>query len=66
MLKVFVEHVADKISDDPLTVQLRFEPAGRPLDERNYYLQEKDNVCVVCGTDNTYIKKCVIPHEYRK
>jgi len=58
--------VSVQISDDPLKIQLKFEPAGRPLDEKNYYLQEKNNVCVVCGSAESYIRKNVIPHEYRK
>ena len=47
-------------------VRLTFEPSGRPIDEQNYYTQDKVNVCVVCGADNTYIRKSVIPHEYRR
>ncbi|OWF38322.1 Exonuclease 3'-5' domain-containing protein 2 [Mizuhopecten yessoensis] len=56
--------LADKVSDEPLTVKLRFEPAGRPTDD--YYLLDKDNICVVCGVDESFIRKCVIPREYRK
>ena len=47
-------------------VRLTFEPSGRPIDEQNYYTQDKVNVCLVCGADNTYIRKSVIPHEYRR
>ena len=55
-----------KVDDDPVTVQLLFEPSGRPADKQDYYLNEKDNVCVVCGTDDSYIRKNIIPREYRK
>ena len=55
-----------KIGDNPLRVQLNFEPSGRPKDEKNYYAQDKLNVCVVCGADDTFIRKCIVPHEYRK
>ena len=55
-----------KVADDPVTVQLLFEPSGRPADEQNYYINEKDNVCVVCGSDESYIRKNIIPREYRK
>jgi hypothetical protein len=55
-----------KVSDDPLTIQLLFEPNGRPADVSDYYLHEKDNVCVVCGAAESYIRKNVIPREYRK
>lgn len=55
-----------QVSDDPIIVQLLFEPNGRPLDESNYYLHEKENVCVVCGASESYIRKNIIPREYRK
>ena len=58
--------VAVQVDDDPVIVQLLFEPSGRPVDEQNYYMNEKDNVCVVCGTDESYIRKNIIPREYRK
>ena len=55
-----------QVDDDPMTVQLLFEPSGRPFDDQNYYMNEKDNVCVVCGADESYIRKNIIPREYRK
>ena len=55
-----------KVKDDPLVIQLTFEPSGRPMEEKNYYNQDKQNICVVCGKDGSYIRKSVIPHEYRK
>lgn len=54
------------VCDDPPTVQLEFEPSGTPDDDRQYYLTEKENLCVVCGKGDSYIRKNVIPHEYRK
>ncbi|XP_068690775.1 uncharacterized protein [Montipora foliosa] len=51
---------------DPYTVQLDFEPAGRPGTEDYYYLNFKDNVCVVCGSDESYMRKNVVPHDYRR
>lgn len=58
--------ISDTVCDDPLTVRLRFEPANRPESERNYYLQEKENICVVCGHDKDYVRKFVVPYEYRR
>ena len=57
---------AVQVDDDPVTVRLLFEPSGRPVDEQDYYLHEKDNVCVVCGAADSYIRKNIIPREYRK
>ncbi|GFS01716.1 exonuclease 3'-5' domain-containing protein 2 [Elysia marginata] len=60
------KELADKILDNPLTVRLRFEPSRRPQEEMSFYKQEKLNICVVCGHDKDYIRKFVIPYEYRK
>nr|XP_022336092.1 exonuclease 3'-5' domain-containing protein 2-like [Crassostrea virginica] len=58
--------LAEKVSDDPLTVMLNFEPGGRPESEEDYYLQQKENVCVVCGSEDMLIRKQVVPKEYRR
>nr|XP_053631172.1 LOW QUALITY PROTEIN: exonuclease 3'-5' domain-containing protein 2-like [Cherax quadricarinatus] len=58
-----------KISENPLVVRLNFEPAGRPQvekDDGKFYLLERHNICVVCGKGESYIRKNVVPHEYRK
>jgi hypothetical protein len=56
-----------KVCDDPLTVRLLFEPAGRAVDDAGqYYTQEKANCCVVCGKNESYIRKNVVPREYRR
>ena len=56
-----------KISDDPFVVRLNFEPSGRPEGEAGeYYLTFKENVCVVCGKHESYLRKYIVPHEYRK
>lgn len=54
------------MSEDPLIVRLKFEPSGRPESEKDYYLLDKQNMCVVCGRTDSYIKKHVVPHEYRR
>ncbi|CAK1548737.1 unnamed protein product [Leptosia nina] len=66
--KWYVEkELADVITEEPLTVRLRFEPAGRSVGEvGKYYQLTKQNVCVVCGEHNSYIRKNVVPREYRK
>lgn len=56
----------EKVSDDPLRVRLNFEPQGRPDSQEDYYLQQKDNICVVCGSGEHLIRKQVIPKEYRR
>ncbi|CAH1783562.1 unnamed protein product [Owenia fusiformis] len=58
--------LGEKVCDDPFTVKLNFEPSGRPESGENYYLAEKLNICVVCGSEDSYIRKNIIPKEYRK
>ena len=60
---------SDKVSsdgDDEMIIRLRFEPRGRPSGERDYYRSRKENICVVCGADKSFIRKNIIPREYRK
>ena len=49
-----------------MVVRLKFEPAKRPTSDQDYYLQDKDNACVVCGATDHYIRKLIVPQEYRK
>uniref|UniRef100_A0A4W5KDP2 Exonuclease 3'-5' domain-containing protein 2 n=1 Tax=Hucho hucho TaxID=62062 RepID=A0A4W5KDP2_9TELE len=53
-------------SDEPFTVRLLFEPSGRPDSQQDYYLTAKENLCVVCGKNDSYIRKNIVPHEYRR
>ena len=56
-----------QVNEDPFTVRLKFEPGGRPQGEAGeYYLSVKPNICVVCGRDQSFLRKSVVPHEYRK
>ncbi|XP_019618501.1 PREDICTED: exonuclease 3'-5' domain-containing protein 2-like [Branchiostoma belcheri] len=59
--------LGELVSEDPLTIQLKFEPSGRPSSQDDqYYLSVKENVCCVCGRSESYIRKNVVPHEYRR
>ena len=58
--------IGELVSKEPFVVRLQFEPAGRPESPGDYYLMVKENLCVVCGKTDTYIRKNIIPHEYRK
>ena len=58
--------IAVSVSDEPFIVKLKFEPSGRPRSDRNYYLETKFNICVVCGSNESYIRKHIVPKEYRK
>uniref|UniRef100_A0A6A7FVP8 Exonuclease 3'-5' domain-containing protein 2-like n=1 Tax=Hirondellea gigas TaxID=1518452 RepID=A0A6A7FVP8_9CRUS len=61
--------LGEVVQEEPLIVRLTFEPTGRPQKEGSdgyFYLNERQNMCVVCGKDWSYIRKNIIPHEYRK
>ncbi|XP_034969449.2 exonuclease 3'-5' domain-containing protein 2 isoform X1 [Zootoca vivipara] len=58
--------IGELVSMDPFIVKLRFEPSGRPESKVDYYLTVKENLCVVCGKRESYIRKNIVPHEYRK
>uniref|UniRef100_UPI003AAA84EE exonuclease 3'-5' domain-containing protein 2 n=1 Tax=Centroberyx gerrardi TaxID=166262 RepID=UPI003AAA84EE len=53
-------------SEEPFIVKLLFEPSGRPDSQQDYYLTAKENLCVVCGKADSYIRKNIVPHEYRR
>lgn len=57
--------IGELLTEDPFVVKLMFEPSGRPESERDYYLNAKENLCVVCGKRESYIRKNIVPHEYR-
>lgn len=58
--------LGNEISEDPLIVRLNFEPAHRPILDSQYYIQAKDNACVVCGSKESLLRKNVVPREYRR
>ncbi|KAM4691044.1 exonuclease 3'-5' domain-containing protein 2 [Rhinophrynus dorsalis] len=58
--------IGDLVSSVPFIVKLRFEPSGRPESSVDYYLTVKENICVVCGKRESYIRKNIVPHEYRR
>lgn len=59
--------IGELILEDPLTVRLKFEPAGRAVGATGkYYQKVKENQCVVCGNSESYSRKNVVPREYRK
>lgn len=61
------KELGEVVEENPFTVRLKFEPSGRALGEvGKYYTQIKLNQCVVCGTSDKFIRKNVVPREYRK
>lgn len=60
------KRIGEMFSEDPFIVKLKFEPSGRPESQEDYYLMAKENLCVVCGKTDSYIRKNIVPHEYRR
>jgi hypothetical protein len=59
--------LGEYVDESKTSVRLKFEPAGRPEGPAgDYYLTEKCNRCVVCGKTESYLRKYIVPHEYRK
>lgn len=48
--------LSELVSEEPFVVKLQFEPAGRPESPGDYYLMVKENLCVVCGKKDSYIR----------
>nr|XP_029720317.1 exonuclease 3'-5' domain-containing protein 2-like [Aedes albopictus] len=63
-----IKELADIVTDQPTyTIRLKFEPKGRAVGEvGRYYQIAKENKCVVCGAKESYIRKNVVPRDYRR
>jgi hypothetical protein len=57
------QRLGELVSSDPPTLRLNFEPAGRAQNE--YYMSDKANRCVVCGSENNLVRHFVVPRCYR-
>ena len=63
-------NLAEQISKDPPVFKLIFEPNARGcVDENlkisNFYIEERNNCCVICGKTENYLRFHVIPILYR-
>ena len=57
--------LADIIDGDPLKIKLKFQPNGLGSHNREYGLDEMENICVVCGSDEFLTRHHVVPFCYR-
>ncbi|CAD8081022.1 unnamed protein product [Paramecium sonneborni] len=61
--------LADLISEDPPTIQLKFDPSGfkeEGSDKPQYITIERVNQCVICGKENELLKFHIVPVVYKK
>lgn len=59
-------NLAIKLNDDPLEVQLTFEPKGKGHLGDDFYLQPKKNICIVCGTSENLTRHHIVPMAFRR
>lgn len=59
-------NLATQIGNDPVTIQLHFEPSGRNGIEDPLLIDGKPNVCVVCGTTEDLTRHHIIPYCFIK
>ena len=58
--------LAKIIEEDPMVIQLLFEPKGKGQIGDAYALGEKFNKCVVCGCEEDLTRHHIVPYTYRK
>lgn len=60
--------LAEKISDNPPTIKLLFEPKDEGHHGDEYYLTQKHNRCVKCGTEDIELltRHHIAPYQYIK
>jgi hypothetical protein len=69
--------IVDDHDNDELTIRLNFTPntEGRAVDVfeppplqyyNSFYVQERANICVICGADKNYQRFSVVPKLYRR
>jgi hypothetical protein len=59
-------NLASVVSENPHTIRLNFEPKGKGHAEQSFYLAEKENQCVCCGSKNNLTLHHCVPHCFRK
>lgn len=59
-------NLASIILEDPLSIKLNFIPKGFGNSNDLYYVSEKENKCVVCGSFDNLTKHHVVPYCFRK
>jgi len=60
IIRDLAEWIDDKI------IRLTFEPSGKGHNGDKFHLQERDNICVCCGTKEDLTRHHVVPRMYRQ
>lgn len=59
-------NLATWVSTDPPLIQLSFIPNGSGHQGDDFYLQHRENICVVCGVTEDLTRHHVVPHGFRR
>ena len=63
----YLEHgLAKQIQSDPPRIQLIFQPNGPGHFGDPFFLQQRKNICVVCGTSVGLTRHHILQHSYRR
>ena len=58
--------LAEVIEEDPYTIRLKFYPKGAAYEGDDFYMADKDDLCVACGSREELTKHHIVPRCYRK
>lgn len=64
--RALAEIIQQDFNATPLIIRLRFIPNGEGHANDNFYLQERQNICVCCGKNEQLTKHHVVPFMYRR
>jgi hypothetical protein len=59
-------NLGEIVEEDPLTIRLNFTPQGNWQNGDEYALNEKENKCVICNTEEDLTSHHIVPYCYRK
>ncbi len=60
------KNLAEEVSNNPLIIQLSFQPKGQGHAGDPFYLQERHNNCIVCGTAERLTLHHMVPRCYKR
>ena len=58
--------LGEVVEEEPFTVRLTFKPNGLGNHGDDFYLSNRENHCVVCGTDENLTKHHCVPYCFRR
>lgn len=59
-------NLAEVLSEDPLEIKLNFKTKGPGNRGDAFYLQSRENICVVCGVEKDLTRHHVVPFSFRR